>query len=183
MGVTKEELTMLNGPEAVIALCRRNVLPGMTFALDANLRDAALPVPLGWSHDNWLSFVAGSMGRLKVIRESNYLDYRQHRGNTVGAGSKTIRRRVRRLFSLPNDAERLNTAFTNATSRLKMTSVSDKTFARIAAKAEFERSRARLPRESLRREIAVLRLMADGGYREFSSNGNWNAFRDLIHRG
>lgn len=182
MRVTAHELAMLNGPDAVVPLCRRNVLPGMTFAMDARLRDIALPLPIGWTHDNWLSFVAGSTGKLRVIREPNYVDYRQHDGNAVGAGSKAVGRRIQRLFSLPNNALLLSTAFINANQRVGTLSLPEKVLAQIAAKAEFERARARLPRGLLERCVEVFRLMAAGGYQEFGSNGNWNVLRDLIHR-
>jgi glycosyltransferase involved in cell wall biosynthesis len=182
MRVAADELSTVNGPDAVVALCRRNFLAGMTFAVDSRLTELALPLPAGWAHDYWLAFVAASLGRLRVISEPAYLEYRQHAGNAIGAGSKRIVHRVRRLLTLPNDAGQLNTAFANATQRLKSMSLPDQTFAQVAAKSEFEGLRAGLPRGFLRRVVAAVRLMADGGYREFSSNGNWNILRDLIHR-
>ena len=181
MGVTTQELSTLNGPDAVVAVCRRWFMGGMTFALDRRLREIALPLPAGWPHDCWLAFVAASLGRLKVISEPDYLGYRQHGGNAVGAGSKQIVDRIRRLLMLPNEAGQLNTAFANATKRLGSMSISDQTFAHVAAKAEFESLRARLPRGFLRRAVAVVRLMVRGGYRQFSSNGSWNILRDFIH--
>ena len=74
MGVTAHELSTVNGPDAVVTLCRRNFLAGMTFALDTRLREIALPLPAGWTHDYWLAFVAASLGRLRVIGEPDYLD-------------------------------------------------------------------------------------------------------------
>jgi glycosyltransferase involved in cell wall biosynthesis len=183
LGVTAHELSTVNGPDAVVALCRRSVLCGMTFALDSRLRDIALPLPAVWAHDYWLAFVAASLGRLRVISESSYLGYRQHGGNAVGAGpNRTLVHRIRRVLTLPNDASSLNTAFVNANQRLESLPLSDQTFAHIAAKSEFEGLRAGLPRGFSRRVISAVRLMADGGYREFSSNGNWNILRDIIHR-
>lgn len=181
MGLTEAEIDALNGRDAVLALCRRSALAGMAFALHARLLTLAMPIPGDWAHDYWLALVAAVFGGLRVRPDAQFLAYRQHDSNVVGAGSKLFRHRVSRLMSLPNDAVRRRETFGVAVSALASRAAPEEALDVLRRKAAFESARASLPSGGAARMRGVGRLLQRGGYRTYSSNGSWNALRDLIH--
>lgn len=182
MGVTAEEVADLNGPTAVRVLNRRSFLAGMTFALRRRLIAEALPIPAGWPHDYWLAYWAACTDQLRVVADSSHLAYRQHDSNVVGAGSRDLGVRARRLLLRPSDAFELSRMFAAAESRMRVEEVPEPVLAEIAQKAAFEVRRTRLPDQRWRRVVACAREARRGEYARLASNGNWNVLRDVLHR-
>lgn len=82
--------------QAVEVILQRNFVTGATCALRRTLLDGSLPVPDGWSHDEWLAVNASLQGGLDMLAEPT-IDYRQHGNNQIGASRRSFVHRLRRL--------------------------------------------------------------------------------------
>jgi Glycosyl transferase family 2 len=82
--------------QAMEVILQRNFVTGATCALRRTLLAESLPVPTGWSHDEWLAVNASLRGGLDVLVEPT-IDYRQHGNNQIGAGRRSFGHRLRRL--------------------------------------------------------------------------------------
>lgn len=181
MGVAASELRKLNSVYVADALVRRNVLAGMGFMFHRSLASNALPIPAAWTHDYWLAFLAAAQGGLMVSDDSSLLEYRQHAGNVLGAGSQRLLSRAARLFNNSDDPTRRLVMFETLADRVaNIKGVSARTQNAILGKANFERKRAAIPQRRSRRVAPVAKLAMEGGYRDYASNGGWNALRDLV---
>ncbi|MFC5727445.1 MULTISPECIES: glycosyltransferase [Nocardioides] len=182
MGVTSEEIRLLSSANAMVALSRRNVLAGMSFALDRRLLDTAFPIPPGWMHDYWLACWAGARGRLRVVADPSVLFYRQHDQNVYGAGSRRLRIRARRLLTTESDATVMRDRFEALVQRLEACDDVDEGIVDLVrGKRDFERIRAGMPAAPAARFVGVARQAAAGKYAQYGSNGTWNMIRDVIH--
>ena len=85
---------------AADVILQRNFVTGATCALRRGLLAGSLPVPPGWSHDEWLAVHASLRGGLDMLAEPT-IDYRQHGNNQVGAneGVGALLRRVKLMWS------------------------------------------------------------------------------------
>lgn len=97
------ELALERSGLALDAILLRNFVTGATCALRRTLLSAGLPVPLHWSHDEWLAVVASLQGGLDVERDCT-IDYRQHGGNQIGASRRSFLQRLRALDLLDGQA-------------------------------------------------------------------------------
>jgi len=83
-------------------LVQQNVASGMAMFFNAALLKAATPVPASaYLHDHWVILVASLRGKIACLHEPTVL-YRQHSGNTEGAGHykrRTFAQRRRRLYA------------------------------------------------------------------------------------
>lgn len=83
------ELLLEGSPQPLDAFLLRNLVTGATCALRSDVLDQGLPIGQGWVHDEWLAIVAGIMGGIGFIDECT-VDYRQHDGNQIGAGRRSM---------------------------------------------------------------------------------------------
>jgi hypothetical protein len=74
------------GP-AIDAILLRNFITGATCARRVAAAAGSLPVPPGWSHDEWLAVHASLRGGLDMLAEPT-IDYRQHGNNQIGASRR-----------------------------------------------------------------------------------------------
>ena len=87
---------------ALAALLRRNLVTGATVVVRRDAATAALPVPEGWIHDEWIAVTCALGGGVRLLPEPT-IDYRQHGANQIGVRRLTLRQKVARL--LEDDSE------------------------------------------------------------------------------
>lgn len=185
---TVRERTALEAGDLYSALVRRNLVTGATVAFRRRLLDAALPFPAEWVHDEWLAIVAAATAGV-AFEDEALIDYRLHESNVIGVRAPTLAVKVRRVLEadggrtagLAARAERLAERLSAADfSPLLGPERRADTVALARGKAEAEARRASLPRARARRLPAVLRLLVDGSYERYTSQGRLEALRDLI---
>ncbi len=81
---------------AADVILQRNFVTGATCALRRRLVVGSLPVPAGWSHDEWLAVHASLRKGLDMLAEPT-IDYRQHGNNQIGASRRGFLQRLRHL--------------------------------------------------------------------------------------
>jgi glycosyltransferase involved in cell wall biosynthesis len=161
-------------------LLRRNVATGATMALTRELRDAALPIPEGWIHDEWLAMVASIEGELR--REDRALTgYRQHGGNEIGARRIGMSDRVDRLREPRSQRNRrLLVRAESLAERYPTTGdVPSAVAAQIAGKLRYERARSALPAARVARIPAIVAATVRGEYHRYG-RGLQDVLRDTV---
>ena len=110
------------------------------------------------------------------------LDYRQHPGNAIGAGSQSLSMRARRLLAVPNEPDHLARMFSElATWMEQQDDISDLARDSVRGKVEMESRRAAFSPHLWSRGRAALRMLAEGSYTTYGSNGRLNVLRDFVH--
>jgi len=84
LAISEAELRLIEQGRGWEPLLDRNLVTGATAVLRSTLRDASLPIPPHWLHDEWLGMMAALLGGLAVERDP-LLAYRQHGANQIGA--------------------------------------------------------------------------------------------------
>jgi glycosyltransferase involved in cell wall biosynthesis len=181
LGVRRWELRAIAAGEAERVLIRRNLATGATVVFRRALVDVALPVPVGWIHDEWLAMVASVTGQVDVDRRK-FVGYRQHGQNQIGATTLTFATRMDRLRQ-PRTARnaRLLLRAHELVTRLEMLggSVADSTVDLARGKLAHEEFRSALPRRRLARVIPVLSSAVRGRYWRFGL-GAQDVLRDIV---
>ncbi|MEO8527470.1 MAG: glycosyltransferase family 2 protein [Pseudolysinimonas sp.] len=188
LGSTLFQAIRLSGAErraidrgrAFDVLLRRNVATGATMVLTRSLRDAALPVPEGWIHDEWLAIIASIEGELR--REDRALTgYRQHGGNEIGARKIGMSDRVDRLREPRAERNRrlLMRAESLAARYPNRDPVSSSVANRIAGKLRHERSRSALPSARWARIPSIVVATVRGDYHRYG-RGLQDVLRDTV---
>jgi glycosyltransferase involved in cell wall biosynthesis len=180
IGLSSRERAAVDEGRALEVLLRRNVATGATMIVTRGLRDAALPIPPGWIHDEWLAVVAAIDGRLVRLDET-LTDYRQHGGNQIGAGSIGMSDRLDRLREprgarnrrLLERARALAARYpSGGGAPLEATRL-------IAGKLRHEERRSALPAVRVARLPAIVAELARGGYRDYGG-GLQDVLRDAV---
>ena len=178
--VTPWERAEIHDGRAFDVFLRRNLVTGATAVASSGLVDAALPVPPGWIHDEWLAIVGAAIGRVDLLEEQ-LTDYRQHGGNQIGARKPTLRDKISRLREprAERNANLLERA-RSLVSRLEElgSAVPPADLELARAKLAHEEFRSRLPASRPRRLVPVLREGARR-YARFSRGGA-DRLRDLL---
>lgn len=179
--VSAKERTAVHSGRAFDVFVRRNIATGATAMVSAELVRLASPFPAEWVHDEWLAVQAAARGRLD-LSERALTRYRRHAENQIGAGDPTLGHKVRRVFGSRGDRNRMlaRRSLILAESLAGAPDVPEELAALARAKESFERERAELPANRLRRVIPVLRLAARGGYPRLASRGRLDVLRDLL---
>lgn len=161
-------------------LLRRNLVTGATTLLRTELREAALPIPPGWLHDEWLAVIAAATGGVSVVRDA-LTDYRQHGANEVGVTRRTLRHKIDRVLSPRGDRiVGLASRTQSLVERLTALEVAPHRIEAARHKLRVETRRAGLPRVRLLRLPGVLGLLLRGDYARYTSQGNAEVLRDLL---
>lgn len=179
------ERVLLGGPQALHAVVRRNVVPGMTLAIRRDFLADALPIPVSWPHDAWLVALAAATGGLRVDPTPR-VDYRMHASNVVGVARRTPGYYLRRLTDSPRTAERNVHRYVDLDHRLA-TRFGAGTLPSDARgltqdKLAFERARQAYPSARPLRVVPVLRALVRRQYGALAPNRSWDALRDLALR-
>ncbi|PZQ89684.1 MAG: glycosyltransferase family 2 protein [Leifsonia xyli] len=181
LGVTATELAEIDAGRGFEVSLRRNLVTGATAAVRRRIVQAALPIPEGWIHDEWLAIVAGATGATAVIREP-LIDYRQHGANQIGAEKLSWRTRWARLRE-PRTARnrRLERRAASLAERLPLLepAVAADAVRSAQEKHAHERMRSALPRNPLARLRPVLAEWRTGRYRHYGL-GAQDVLRDLV---
>lgn len=73
-------------------LLMQNTVQGCTMMMNRALLTRALPIPVeARMHDMWLALAAAAFGHIAYVPQAT-MQYRQHAGNEVGVGKKTVER-------------------------------------------------------------------------------------------
>ncbi|WP_175414083.1 glycosyltransferase family 2 protein [Agrococcus sp. SGAir0287] len=179
---TQEERARMADGRALDALLRRNLVTGATVLVRRSAAVAALPVPEGWIHDEWLAIVSALGGGVRLL-PSPTIDYRQHGANQIGVRRLSLRQKVGRLLEDDSGA--------HARKALRATSLAREARARglgtaaqrriLDEKAAHERRRAELPRARVLRVPGVVAGVVRGRYARLS-RGLLDVARDLLER-
>lgn len=163
-------------------LLRRNVATGATMAFRRSLLDVAAPFPVEWVHDEWLTILAAAVGTVDLLEEP-LIDYRQHRGNQIGAREPSLSHKIRRVLQPRGDRNR-DLAVRTGILVEKLASLGDAVkpadLTAVRGKLRIERMRADLPENRLARILPVLKEARSGDYARFTSQGNTEILRDLF---
>ncbi len=91
----------LAGGTRLPRLLAHNVVTGCTMLMNRPLIARCLPIPSeAIMHDWWVALVAAACGRIALVPRP-LVEYRQHRGNVLGAMGMTWSRLARRLCTSP----------------------------------------------------------------------------------
>lgn len=165
---------------ALKVLVRRNLVTGAATVLRRALVERAMPVPLGWIHDEWLAVIAAATGLVAMDRRP-LIDYRQHGGNQIGARQLTFREKLNKLREPRSERNRnLYVRAREFVTRLQdMEGIAALPLRLAWEKQEHERYRVALPINRLRRAVPVLATAARGNYRRYGL-GSQDVLRDLV---
>ena len=189
LGLTDAERSAIGADRAFEVYCRRNVVTGATAAFRRSLLQVAHPLPRTMYHDTWLAFMAGGIGKVRLLEEP-LIRYRQHGANLVGMKKLGRIERLRELWWTMNRKTRLSTEIghivayrVDVHTRLSAQRTAPPAHVALAAEAlAFARRRGSLPRNPLLRAGAVLQIMATRGYHRFSNRPWSDSFRDVVNK-
>lgn len=169
---------LMRGEALLPLILRYGVLYGATMAV--RRRDAlhALPVPLGWSHDEWLSLVLSATGH--SARMAPVMRYRQHAQQVVGAGNARL---ATTLHSARNrtaghydvEAERQRTGLAAACNDPKLATA---LAPHLAAKLRFIEDRGIIHKHGLTGMQQVIKHALRGNYTRFAG-GSRSILKDI----
>lgn len=173
-------LAAVASPRGFDQLLRRNIATGATVVFRRALLDQTLPFPREWVHDEWLAIVAAATSGV-IPLDRPVTAYRQHGANEIGVAEPTLRHKIRRVLQPRGDRNRGLAARTSVLARrLEVLGIRGEALAAARAKAGFERFRAQLPANRLRRIAPVIVRAASGDYRRYASQGAMDIVRDLL---
>ncbi len=177
--VTQAELDAIAEGHGGDALIRRNIVTGATAMLTRDLLDAALPIPERFVHDEWLAFLAASLGTLLVDR-TPLIDYRVHGNNQIGLPPQTLWGQA--SAAMVGRRERYEILRTRAEAlhaRLVERQAPDPVVQLVTDKVAFETQRATMPSFRLARLPGILRRYRKGAYARFTHRPSLERWRDL----
>jgi glycosyltransferase involved in cell wall biosynthesis len=179
-----EQIQFANG-HALDVLLKHPVVTGATMAFRRVCFGLLAPIPAKQIHDRWISFLLAARGRCEIISDP-LMQYRQHQGQQVGPGPRTLRERTQaaRLMtanSYLDELERFH-EFRDRLEKHRATfPYAECALNEIKRKIPHLEHRARLPRMRVARIPSVLREALNGGYWRYSAG--WNSIaKDLVIR-
>jgi glycosyltransferase involved in cell wall biosynthesis len=177
-----EQIKVANG-HALDVLLKHPVVTGATMAFRREYFDVLAPIPEKQIHDRWISILLAACGRFAVISD-RLMQYRQHKGQQVGPGPRTLRERTQRarltttnfyleeaeLFrEFRKRVETCKAAFPDAGRALN----------EIDGKISHLQHRAGLPLSRVARVPGILRQSLNGDYWRYSTG--WSSIaKDLL---
>ena len=157
------------GSAMMPVLLRWGVLYGTTMAVRASLRRLFLPLPAGWSHDEWIGLclsAAGSSARLP----RPVTHYRQHAAQQVGTGDWTLETHLglakdhgRKFYRA--EIERYEAALLAVAPHPELASLQQA----LRRKLAFLRKRLQIQDGGLRQLPLFLSVFLGGDYRRYAS--------------
>lgn len=79
-------------------LLNHNVATGATMAFQARLKSVILPIPEEAIHDEWIAWLASSLGMYGVFIEEPLIHYRQHTQQLIGGRRFSFAEQVKRAW-------------------------------------------------------------------------------------
>ncbi len=179
-----EQIQFANG-HALNVLLKHPVVTGATMAFRRECFDLLAPIPAKQIHDRWISFLLAARGKFETISDP-LMQYRQHQGQQVGPGPRTLRERTLRArlttanFYL-DEVERFHEFRDRLEERRATFPSAGFALTEITRKISHLEHRARLPRTRVARIPRVLRQTLNGDYWRYSTG--WNSIaKDLVIR-
>ncbi len=174
-----EKKNLENG-DALAVLLKRNLVTGATTAVRGDFARAAMPVPDGWIHDEWLAMLAALDHSLRLLPET-LTYYRRHANNQIGAQRESLLHRGLRLLAADpdDDQRRLIRALSAAEFVTRTQRGSGHDRARIAELAHHQRVRSLMPTGRLLRTPPILKEGVSGRYFR-CSRGLLTLCRDIL---
>ncbi|WP_115726962.1 glycosyltransferase family 2 protein [Actinomyces culturomici] len=178
--VSEWEKRNLERGDALAVLLKRNLVTGATTAARGDFARAAMPVPDGWIHDEWLALLAALDHSLRLLPEP-LTRYRQHENNQIGAKKESYPARVRRMLAPDpdDDRRRLLRALSAAAYAERTGRGTEADRARLAESARHQRARSLMPTGRAERIPTILREGVSGRYSR-CSRGILTLGRDLL---
>ena len=176
-----KDIVLENSGAAFGILLRRNVVTGAATLLRRDFAVGCLPVPEDWLHDEWFGILAAAQDRI-FCDGSATIDYRQHGSNQIGVAAPSMRTNVRRVFGTTSERNRLLARRSRQlVDRLAADGEVEPAYLRASVgKQHFESARAGLDRRRARRVLPVVRMLLEGSYSRFASQGRLDVIRDLV---
>jgi len=161
-------------------LLRMNVATGAAMAFRSRLLSAALPIPPGFVHDEWLAFLA-SLHRPIALQEQPLVQYRQHRNQQIGGGVKGLRQQIAHARNCMNRDYFLRQVqkVEALLERLAEHKAPPVRLEQLHARLKHLRRRVALRDEGIRRPLAIASEWIEGNYQRFGY-GWKSAAQDLF---
>jgi hypothetical protein len=181
LGLQPEWMAQAPVERVFAALLARRVATGGTMTLRADVARWALPIATGWFQDEWLAQLASLRGRLQPIPQP-LMQYRQHRGNAVGAQSDGLRVRLGKALRggrrdrLQEQVRQLEILAADVGTR---PGVPDWARANVTDRLLHARARHQVTGGPGHRLAAVWREWRTGRYAG-DAMGTWSALQDLL---
>lgn len=164
----RDRARLMRGKALLPLILRYGVLYGATMAVRRRDVSHALPVPRGWSHDEWLSLVLSATGH--SARMNPVMRYRQHAQQVVGAGNarmattlQSARNRTAGHYDVEAERQRTGLAAARNDSILATALAPH-----LAAKLRFIEDRGRIHKYGLTGAQRVIRHTLCGNYYRFA---------------
>lgn len=165
-------------------LLKRPVVTGATLAFRRKYRDLILPIPVGHTHDYWISLLLVACGKVRPVAEL-LIQYRRHRAQQLGPGrKKSIREKLTQARTRDRTVYRAETELlsqwkqrlVDCASRFP---VSSDAILKLDEKIGHGQFRATLPHSFLDRWPAIFREATNRNYWHYS--GGWKSIgKDLF---
>ncbi len=157
------------GSALLPVLLRFGILYGTTMAVRADMRRLFLPVPAGWSHDEWIGLcLSASAATARLPRPVTH--YRQHAAQQVGTGDWTLGTHLGlasdhgRVF-YQSELARLQAALTVIAAQPELHVLREA----LGSKLDFVERRLQIQNGGLRRLPLFLSMLLRGKYRRYAS--------------
>lgn len=95
LGISASVIRRFAEVNQVPILLRRSMVTGATMAFRANLESVIIPIPEHFVHDYWISLLASCIGFRGVPIPEPLVEYRQHRGQQIGARRPSLFEKIR----------------------------------------------------------------------------------------
>ena len=181
--VTDRERREVAAGRAWRAYVKRNLVTGAACACRSEVLERAMPFSPDTVHDDWISFTAGLVSRVKLLDEP-HMAYRLHGKNTVGLPIPGFRWWLRTVVDsvlapqVPIQKKRLERLLQMRAHAQQLGAPAD-AMACLDRGIEHATHRCRLPRAFLRRWTAVIAQWRAGQYHEWSS-GELSVLHDVL---
>lgn len=170
---------LMRGTDLLPMILRYGVLYGATMAVRRRDAVRVLPVPLTWSHDEWLSLTLSAIGG--SARMDPVMRYRQHPHQVVGAGNarlgttlQSARNRTAGHYDVEAERQRIGLLAARDNPLLATTLMP-----LLAEKLRFIEDRGDIHRRGLASTSQLLGQIARGGYGRFAG-GVRSIVKDIV---
>lgn len=167
------------GAELLPVISRWGCIYGCTLSVRSTFAQLVLPVPQGWSHDEWLTLALSALGPSAKLRPQT--NYRQHGVNSVGVGDWSAAGHLRLARSRTSDAYeqeiiRCRAGLLAAEANPRLRNVLAPI---LADKLLFLQKRQQLREKGLGGAGQLLKLLAQGGYTRYGA-GPKSVLKDVL---
>jgi glycosyltransferase involved in cell wall biosynthesis len=122
-------INLLRGTNQFPILLGRATVTGATMAFRASLKSTLLPISCHLVHDYWIAAVASGIGAFGIPIDEKLIQYRQHNGQQIGPGSKSLIEKVRQARHLEgNQYDRFAEGYEDLRGRLLFAAIDGRAY-------------------------------------------------------